>query len=100
MAFESDKSSDWPPAYFAVLQDGDGEGNYYRASAGDETGEQFAERIGKLVARDIEYRGTILVDIVAGESGQSDDDIRQLAATAFMSYQQKRRQDRQRQGSR
>jgi len=65
----------WPPEYFAVLQDGNGEAPYFRAAEPDESAEVFADRIGHLVARDIEYRGTAFVDVIKGQSGESDTEV-------------------------
>ena len=65
----------WPPEFFAVLQDGNGEAPYFRAIEPDESAELFADRIGQLVARDIEYRGTSFVDVIKGQNGASDTEV-------------------------
>ncbi|CAN5397521.1 hypothetical protein BH09PAT4_BH09PAT4_00320 [soil metagenome] len=72
MPTPNDSPTSWPPDYFAVLQDGNGEDPYYRSIRPDEQLEAFADRIGNVLARDIEYHGTIMVDAVRGATGDSD----------------------------
>ncbi len=87
---------EWPPKYFAVLQDGDGEPRYFRGSEADESADAFALRIGKLVARDIEYpRGTTFVDVIDGTTGLVDADTTELVIDAMTSQKELRRQARQ-----
>ena len=87
----------WPPPHFAVLQNGDGQGEYYRQREVDESEEVFAERIGRLVARDIVgILGTAFVEVIDGRTGETDQALTDLVVTAMERHkilrsQQKRR---------
>jgi hypothetical protein len=84
----------WPPEYFAVLQDGNGEAPYFRAAETDESAEVFAERIGQLVARDIEYQGTTFVDVINGQSGESSAEVTSQVLVAIATHKALRREAR------
>lgn len=84
----------WPPAYWAVLVDGNGMPNYYRPIEPGESTEAFIERIGRLVAVHIEYEGTCLVDVVRGEDGKSDAAMDALVVDAMRRHKEVRRQAR------
>lgn len=85
----------WPPEYLAVLQDGDGEASYFRAVEPGESPEAFAGRIGKLVARDIEYSGTVFIDVIAGNTGESNPVLVEQTLAAIENHKARRREARQ-----
>jgi hypothetical protein len=84
----------WPPEYFAVLQDGNGEAPYYRSIEPDESAEVFAERIGQLVARDVEYQGTAFVDVIEGQSGESNTIVASRVLVAIATHKALRQEAR------
>jgi hypothetical protein len=86
----------WPPSHFAVLQNGDGSPPYLRPIENDESVEQFADRIGSIVARDIEYPiGTTFVDAIEGSDGTSDIEVRELITQAMESHKTLRHTQRE-----
>ncbi len=80
----------WPPQYFARLQDGNGEGSYFRSMRPEEEVIEFADRIGALVARDIEYQGTLFIDAIDGTSGEVDVPVSELIITAMNRHKTER----------
>ncbi|HSX44716.1 MAG TPA: hypothetical protein VLF39_01210 [Candidatus Saccharimonadales bacterium] len=81
---ERNRDTQWPPAEFAVLQDGDGNPSYYRPREADEDLGTFIERIATTVVVGItSVRGTTFIEIVEGTTGETDEALTLLVVESM-----------------
>lgn len=83
---EMNPEAQWPPTHLAVLQNGDGNPEYYRPRQAGESENKFIQRIAGIVVRDIVRNPyTSFVNIVEGATGEPD---KALAALVVESMRQ------------
>lgn len=89
---EINRDTQWPPAEFAVLQDGDGTPSYYRPREASEGFAEFIERIATtVVLGSTGIRGTAFIEVVEGHTGETDE-VATLLVTVSMEKQRLARQ--------
>lgn len=81
---ERNRDTQWPPAQFAVLQDGDGNPSYFRPREADEELDTFIDRIATTVVVGITaVRGTAFIEVVEGDTGETDDALTLLVVESM-----------------
>lgn len=89
---ERNRDTQWPPAQFAVLQDGDGTPSYYRPREAAEDLEQFIVRIATTaVVGIIGSRGTAFLEVVEGDTGETDEALTMLVTESIKTQKLARR---------